>query len=299
MKYLGIVLLFLSSNVLGETDNSNGIYTDSYQVHGGYRWLDADLGNFPSISYHDVGARASKNIMDIGLLNIYADYTGMDSNYGKSESSGLTAAFVLPLSKYFSTSFSSSGWQYTQSNPYKSEGYTISGDVFLHDIDYGKIGVQLSYSDAKSKTNKISWNSEMSAYTLYGSYYFDDFTVNAITYLSEIEIGNSSVSNSNALWYVSANLYPLDNTKLTVQGNIIDSNKRFNATLNHQIFDNLILGFQFEIQDDLYHNGVIGVGSQTNRFTVNTYGFNLIYHFGNKSSMKSRDRNLQQTGVYR
>jgi hypothetical protein len=286
MKYLGIVLLFLSGNVLGEIDNSNGIYTDSYQVHGGYRWLDANLGNFPSISYHDVGARASKNIMDIGLLNIYANYTGMDSNYGGSESSGLTAAFVLPLSKYFSTSFHLGGFESTQGS-YKQEGYGISGDVFLHNIDYGKIGVQLSYSDSKSKTNNNSWNREGSVYTLYGSYYFDDFTVNATTYLLEFE--SEGWSDSNASWYVSANLYPLDNTKLIVQGNIIDSNKRFTAALNHQIFDNLILGFQFETQD---------VG-QTNRFTMNTYGFNLIYHFGNKSSMKSRDRNLQQTGVYR
>jgi hypothetical protein len=205
----------------------------------------------------------------------------------------LGASFVLPVSKYFSTSFSSSGWQYTLSDSYKQEGYTISGDVFLHDIDYGKIGVSLGYGDAKSKYNntsfKLSLNMESSVYTLYGSYYFDDFTVNAITYLfeSEIEIGNSSVSDSNASWNISANLYPLDDTKLTVQGNIVNSNKNFSVLLNHQVFDNLILGFKFDTQDINPPN------------SMNTYGFNLIYHFGNKSTMKTRDRNLQQTGVYR
>jgi hypothetical protein len=297
MKHLGIVLLFLSSNVLGEIDNSNGIYTDSYQVHGGYRWLDADLGNFPSISYHNVGARASINVLDIGLLNIYANYTGEDSHYGGAEYPILSAGFVLPLSKYLSASFSLGGMQYTRSL-YKTESYAISGDVFLHDIDYGKAGVLLGYGDAKTKINNTSFNlnTEVSSYTLYGSYYFDNFTVNAVIFLSENKnkFDGLSFSDSNASWHVSANLYPLDNTKLTVQGNIVNSNKNFSVLLNHQVFDNLILGFQFETQDNLYHN----LGGQTNRFTMNTYGFNLIYHFGNKSSMKSRDRNLQQTGVY-
>ena len=294
MKHLGIVLLFLSSNVLGQIDNSNGIYTDSYQVHGGYRWLDADLGNFPSISYHDVGARASKNIMDIGLLNIYADYTGGDNHYGGSEYPRLGAAFVLPLSKFLSASFGLGGFEFTQDS-FKQDWYSLWGDVFLHNIDYGKIGVDLSYSDRRTEQkNNWVWALESSYYRLYGSYYFDYFTVNAKTTLAEQKYSYGH-TDSNATWYVSANLYPLDDTKLTIQGNIIDSNKRFLAAIEQQVFNNFVLGFAFQTRD---LSSYWLDGQNYAHFNENTYLFKMIYHFGNKSSMKSRDRNLQQTGVY-
>ena len=243
--------------------------------------FDFDVGIFPDISQHDVGARASINVLDIGLLNISANYTGEDNPYGESELSSLGASFVLPLFKYFSTSFSLNGLEFTRDS-FKQEMYGISGRMFLHDIKYGIIGTTLGYSENKSSRQTL-YDGQVSSYSLYGSYYFDDITVNATTYLWEFE--SREWSDSNASWNVSANLYPLDNTKLTVQGNIVNSNKNFSVLLNHQLFDNLILGFKFDTQDINPPN------------SMNTYGFNLIYHFGNKSTMKSRDRNFQQTGV--
>ena len=241
--------------------------------------FDFDVGIFPDLSEHDVGARASINVMDIGLLNVSVNYTGEDNPSGGSERSSLGASFVLPVSKYFSTSFSFSGLEFKNSLV-KQEIYGISGRMFLHDIKYGIIGTTLGYSENKSSRQTL-YDGQVSSYSLYGSYYFDDITVNATTYLTEPE--NRSLSNAS--WNVSANLYPLDNTKLTVQGNIVNSNKNFSVLLNHQVFDNLILGFKFDTQDINPPN------------SMNTYGFNLIYHFGNKSTMKSRDRNFQQTGV--
>jgi len=283
---------------------------NSYQLDGGYSWSPSEEiingWRSSSESSHNIGGRASISLQNIGLLTLKGRYIDNNNSSG-SETYLLDANLTVPLTEYLSSSLKILGAKNYSSTSYtNSTGnlYSFGGGLFLHDSEHGRLGIdvqhltsQNTYQDTNlfsgfsiNYTQQTKLTSHYYFFTLYGSWYSDDLTVNALTGLYELDsfTHNSphqiSTKNSSGYWDVSADWYPLANTKLTIGGNIVESNKLLRTGISHQLFDNLQLGFDFKMIEYL-------------RYTDNTYGFNLTYHFGNKSSIKTRDRNLQQTGA--
>jgi len=168
---------------------------------------------------------------------------------------------------------------YNDSYTTQTDGYGSDAFLFLRDANIGKIGASGGYSKTKTTTdidNTIATQTFKNTttsrrYSLYGSYYLNDFTLSASREFSDLD-------NGHTLHYVDASIgyYLNENTAFDATVSGMDSSNKFRFNLTHQ-------------PSLLRNSTVVGIGYANNDYD-DSFTFFLSYHFQTKVSLRTRDR---------
>lgn len=221
-------------------------------------------------------------------FNVALSHNEINDDYmGNWRYTSLSSGVNFPLYDYLGANVFISGsksgeLKYNHSNDSDTtqfEGYGSSAMLFLRDADIGKIGVTGGYSKTKTTTDIYNGmtthtfkNTTTSrSYSLYGSYYLDDFTLSASRRYLDLD-------NGHTLHYVDAGIgyYLNENTAFDVTVSGMDSSNKFRLHLAHQ-------------PSLLSNSTIVGISYEKNDYD-NSFTFFLSYHFQTKVSLRIRDR---------
>lgn len=211
----------------------------------------------------------------------------LDGLDGHIKSTILSESISFPIYKYLGSSISLGGYKGNKIDYYhfyaQTKGHFIDGSVFVRDKSIGKIGVGLVYDKSKTEIEPINTNiflmqgsvtNTSKNYSLYGSYYLDNFTFN----FNRNKLKSDSGFNTNILG-VGASYYIEKNTLIGIGKLYMDSPNKYSVNIVHQpyLFNNSI-DIQLAYADDDYGN---------------TISFYVNYHFQTQVSLKTRKREYQ------
>lgn len=221
-------------------------------------------------------------------FHVAIGHTEIDDDFvGNWRSTSLLSGFSFPIYDYIGSSISiqgakSAALEYDYYNYHyttQSDNYAAAVNFFLRDSSIGKIGISGQHSKNKTTTDindgittyTHKSSTDTNNYSLYGSYYWNDFTLSAYRELMDID-NRHNVHTSNA----GIGYYFNENTSFGASISGMDSSNEFSINFQHQpsFFQNsTIVGFTYSKNDQ-------------SKF----FAFFLSYHFETKVALKVRDR---------
>lgn len=210
-----------------------------------------------------------------------------DDSMSNWRSTSLSSGVNFPLYNYLGANIFISGSKsgelkynyYNDSYTTQSDDYGSGAMLFLRNADIGKIGVTGGYSKTKTTTDiyngmtthTLKNTTTSRNYSLYGSYYHDDFTLSASRRYLDLD-------NGHILHYVDAGIgyYLNENTAFDATVSGMDSSNKFRLHLAHQ-------------PSLLNNSTIVGISYEKNDYD-NSFTFFLSYHFQTKVSLRTRDR---------
>jgi|GEM_PF-2816539 len=227
------------------------------------------------------GVKERNYRIDIGYHKHQFDGLDMDAY-----STVLSGSAFFPVYKYLGSSISLGGFSAKLDNyDYyaQTKGHFIDGSVFVRDKSIGKLGIGVGYDKSKTKIEPINTNiflmqssatNTSKKYSLYGSYYLNNFTFNFNRNILKSDGG----FNTNILG-VGASYYIEKNTLIGIGKLYMDSPNKYSVNIVHQpyLFNNSI-DIHLAYADDDYGN---------------TISFYVNYHFQTQVSLKTRNREYQ------
>jgi hypothetical protein len=226
-----------------------------------------------SVYAHSIGVKELN--YNIGTSAAYIDANAIGKDYN------IFSSVNIPLYKYLGSSISlRTGKSTYDSDTYKySDSYYGGGvDLFLRDSSLGKVGGSYYYTNYHEEVNLYTFKSFKYHYTsssasLYGDYYYGNFTISPAIYWDEVDghKGSETPFSLGAEWYVQ------DNTRLGVRY------YRDNIGENQYTF-------ALSYQPSFLHNTTEVSASFTSIESYRVYQLSLNYHFSTDVSLKSRDR---------
>ena len=209
-------------------------------------------------------------------------YENRDDNLDNWNNTLLSASITFPIYKYIGSRIGVSGYKsgtirYPDSDfSSKTSSYSMHGSLFLRDKDIGKIGATIGYEKSKTdfddgSNNNFQVELKSNTYSIYGSYYFNDFTFSGNRFIHDLD--NDDKIN---ICTIGVSYYINDNTMLSTSHMSMDSMNNYNIAISHQPY--------------FFNNSTETGISYDNNKGNSSVSFFVSYYFGIKVPLKIRNR---------
>ena len=178
--------------------------------------------------------------------------------------------YYFPISDYFGGGLTASATELdSKSTIIGSDSLAVGASLIFSDHETGKITLSYLYEETEYESTVADL--EASNYTLDLEYFLSDFTLSAgKLYADYNRLGNANVTYAELAWYPTANM------KLAARAYGQDADDNRNYYFYYQpAFTGQSMEFFFGVLDNNTSDGI---------------SLGLVYHFGNRVSMKERDR---------
>jgi hypothetical protein len=230
----------------------------------------------------------SHNAVKETNFHVGISHTEIDDDFvGNWRSTSLSSGVSFPIYDYIGSSILIQGSKsgtlkydyYNYHYTTQSDSYVAAVNFFLRDKTIGKVGINGQHSKNKTTTNLNDGSTtythksttDINNYSLYGSYYWHDFTLNAYREVIDIDNGHHIHTSNTSIGY-----YLNENTSAGASISGMDSQNKFHISFQHQ-------------PSYFQNSTIVGLTYLKNNHSESFTLF-LSYHFETRVSLKTRDR---------